>query len=299
MPTRRYLTPIAALFLLLLVGCITRYSDGPPPVDAEPGPALWAVSDEDTTIYLFGTVHALPREKSWFGGKIARAFAESEEMVTEIDLSDPAASGRALVAASALPEGQNLRQLMTPQNRMAFEEALVSLGLTVEALDRVEPWFAAMTLSLLPVVQAGYEQASGVEMSLAGRAEGKRHSALETIADQVQVFDGLPQETQLSFLERVVDGVGRAAPSLDAMVAQWLDGNAEQLSALMNAELTDPVLFDRLLIQRNANWAEWIERRLEEPGTVFVAVGAGHLAGRDSVQDHLKRRGLEVRRIWR
>lgn len=300
MPTRPYLGPIAALFLLFATGCAARgYVDGPPPPDAEPGPALWIVADEDTTIYLFGTVHALPRDMGWFRGKVERAFNASDELVTEIDLSDPATSGQALVAASVLPEGQKLRDLMTPEDRMQFEEALVALGMPVEALDRVEPWFAAMTLSLLPVVQAGYEQASGVEMSLAGRAGDKRRSALETVKDQVDVFDGLSQEAQLKFLDKVVEGLSRAKPTLDAMVAEWLEGDAGQLSVLMNAELTDPALHDRLLTQRNANWAQWIEQRLEEPGTVFVAVGAGHLAGRGSVQDQLQRRGLEVRRIWR
>ena len=82
------------------------------------------------------------------------------------------------------------------------------------------------------------------------------------------------------------------------MVAEWIEGDAVGLAALMNAELTDPVLKERLLTSRNANWAGWIERRLEEPGTVFIAVGAGHLAGEGSVQDHLRKRDLKVTRIW-
>jgi uncharacterized protein YbaP (TraB family) len=162
----------------------------------------------------------------------------------------------------------------------------------------MEPWLAAMTLSLLPLLRAGYESESGVEMALGSRAEGKRRAGLESIEDQVALFDTLPLEAQLALLDQTVEQVGRGSLTLDAMVAEWLEGDADQLATLLNAELTDPALHDRLLTQRNANWAEWIERRLEEPGTVFVAVGAGHLAGPGSVQDKLRERGLDVQRIW-
>jgi uncharacterized protein YbaP (TraB family) len=67
---------------------------------------------------------------------------------------------------------------------------------------------------------------------------------------------------------------------------------------MLNAELDDPVLHKRLLTDRNARWAQWIDGRLKQPGTVFVAVGAGHLAGSDSVQRQLRKRGIKVRRVW-
>jgi len=295
MTFKRLLASLAA-FSLGLSGCATVET---PPEGAVPGPALWQVSDKDTTIYLFGTVHALPKDKEWFDGRIERAFNASDELVTEVDLSNAGASTAALQAASKLPEGQTLRTLMTPENRMEFEAALVSLGLPVEALDQTEPWFAAMTLSLLPVLRSGYDLQSGVEQSLGGRAgEGKKRGALETIDDQINLFDGMPQDAQLAFLDETVNAVPKATNSLDGMVAEWLEGDAVQLAALMNAEMTDPVLYDRLLTSRNANWAGWIEQRLEQPGTVFIAVGAGHLAGKGSVQDQLRKRGVRVTRIW-
>lgn len=296
---KRFFGSLAAVSLGL-AGCAPApgMSDVPPP-GAIPGPALWAVSDADTTIYLFGTVHALPKDKTWFDERIERAFAASDELVTEIDLSDAAASAQSLQAAGMLPEGQTLRGLMTPENRMEYEAALVTLGLPVEALDRLEPWFAAMTLSLLPLLRSGYDTASGVEQALGGRAgESKKRGALETIDEQIALFDKMPPEAQLSFLDQTIEAVPHASNSLDAMVAEWLEGDALALAELLNSELNDPVLYSRLLTERNANWAGWIERRLEQPGTVFVAVGAGHLAGKGSLQDQLKTRGLKVRRIW-
>ena len=286
---------IGSIAALSLAGCATVDT---PPRGAVPGPALWQVADKDTTIYLFGTVHALPKDKPWFDGRIERAFNSSNELVTEIDVGSAAQSATALQAASLLPEGQSLRSMMTPENRQQYEAALVGLGLPVEALDRNEPWFAALTLSLLPLLRSGYDTQSGVELSLGGRAGEKQRGALETIDQQIALFDSMPQDAQLSFLDETVEMLPKAKTTLDEMVAEWIEGDADQLAALMNAELTDPVLRDRLLTSRNANWAGWIENRLDQPGTVFIAVGAGHLAGAGSVQHQLRKRGVKVRRVW-
>lgn len=288
----------AAAFSLTLAGCAGMARPETPPPGAVPGPALWKVADADTTIYLFGTVHALPQGKEWFDGRIERAFNASDEMVTEVDLSDQTASAAAMQKAGTLPEGQSLRELMTPDNRKQFEEVLVGLGLPVESLDRMEPWMASLTVSLLPLLRQGYQTESGVEMALATKAGTKQRGALETIAQQIDLFDGMPMDAQLTFLDKAVEAMPKAKVSLDAMVAEWIEGDADALAMLLNAELDDPVLYQRLLTQRNANWAGWIEQRLQQPGTVFIAVGAGHLAGADSVQRQLKRRGVKVERIW-
>jgi uncharacterized protein YbaP (TraB family) len=289
----------AAAFALGLSGCAMGPRVETPPKGAVPGPALWKVADKDTTIYLFGTVHALPADKNWFDGRIERAFAASDELVTEVDIADAAGSARSLQSAGLLPEGQSLRALMKPDDRMEYEAALVSLGLPVESLDRYEPWFAAMTLSLLPLLKTGYDTQAGVELALGGKAgEAKKRGSLETIDQQIALFDAMPQDAQLAFLDQTVGQLSTASNDLDAMVADWIVGDADGLAALMNKELTDPVLKDRLLTARNASWAGWIQRRLQQPGTVFIAVGAGHLAGADSVQEKLRQRGVRVNRVW-
>jgi uncharacterized protein YbaP (TraB family) len=298
MKLKRLIATAAALSLSLS-GCVAPQvrAERPPP-GAVPGPALWRLADADTTIYLFGTVHALPQGKVWFDERIARAFDTADELVTEVDVRDQTSSAAAMQSAGVLPEGTSLRNLMTPDNRQQFEAALVSLGLPVEALDRMEPWLATLTMSLLPLLRQGYQTESGVEMALSARAGDKPRDALETVAQQIDLFDGMPTDAQLTFLDKTVEAMPEAKPSLDAMVAEWIKGDADALAALLNAELDDPVLYQRLLTQRNANWAGWIEQRLQQPGTVFIAVGAGHLAGADSVQRQLAKRGLRVERVW-
>nr|WP_166175623.1 TraB/GumN family protein [Altererythrobacter segetis] len=293
-PFRRF---IAALVALAMPACA--------PVDARPahaaaayqGPAIWKVADKDTTIYLFGTVHALPKDTKWFSGPVERAYKASDELVTEIPM-DASGDAQAIAARALLAKGQSLRAMMAPDDRMKFEEALVGLGLPIEAMDRFEPWYAAMTLSLLPVIKSGYDPQTGAETKLTAEAEGKRKAALETVQQQIDLFDGLPVEAQLSFLKETVDSISKATTTLDAMVAEWMKGDADALAMLLNDELDDPVLYKRLLTDRNTHWAQWIDQRMKQPGTVFVAVGAGHLAGRDSVQAQLRKRGIKARRVW-
>lgn len=288
----------AALLALALPACAPVQARPANAAQAYQGPAIWKVADKDTTIYLFGTVHALPKDAQWFSGPVERAYDASDELVTEIPLDDTSADAQEIAARALLPQGRSLRAMMAPEDRLKFEETLVGLGLPIEAMDRFEPWYAAMTLSLLPVMKAGYDPQTGAESKLTATAGGKRKGALETVQQQIDLFDGLPPEAQMAFLKETVDSVNKAKTTLDAMVAEWMKGDADALARLLNEELDDPVLYKRLLTDRNSRWAQWIDQRMKQPGTVFVAVGAGHLAGRESVQAQLRKRGLKARRLW-
>jgi len=268
-----------------------------PAAETPVGPALWKLADEDTTIYLFGTVHVLPEGVSWFEGPIEQAFASSGEMVTEVDTSDAAAIQGELASKAKLEGDRTLRELMGEEDRLAYEEAMVASGLPVGALDGFEPWYAALNLSLLPLMQQGYDPNSGVEAILTARAADKQRSELETVGYQIDLFDGLPLEQQIAYLRSTIDMIPRLKDTLDAMVAEWLEGDADQLAVLLNADMADKQLYDRLLVARNVKWAAWLDERMDRPGTVFVAVGAGHLAGEGSVQDQLEDRGFDVTRV--
>ena len=278
-------------------------SDAPAstPAPAAPsGPALWKVADEDTTIYLFGTVHALPKDIEWYKGPIATALASAQTLVTEIPpgAMKDASVQQTFMARAMLPEGQTLRAMLNPEQRATFEGALAKLGLPAEAFDKFEPWFAALTLATIPMLKAGYSMEAGVESAVEAKAgTAVKRDALETVDEQLNLFDGMPMPAQTAYLMSVAEDMDRVVPALNAMVAAWAKGDADGLAKLMNEELDDPVLADRLLYARNRDWAEWVETRLANPGTVFVAVGAGHLAGEKSVQDYLGKEGLTVTRV--
>lgn len=264
------------------------------------GPALWRVADADTTIYLFGTVHALPSDLDWYRGPVAQALASAQVLVTEIPpgaMKEPAVQ-QAFLARAMLPEGKTLRALLTPEQRASFEGALAKWSLPPAAFDRVKPWFAAITLGVLPIRKAGFAMEAGVDQAIEARAgAGKTREALETVEEQLALFDEMPLAMQTAYLASVSKQLDTVAATMNELVAAWARGDTDRLAALMNRDLEDPALAERLLYARNRNWARWIEDRLGRPGTVFVAVGAGHLAGANSVQDYLAKGGVASARV--
>ncbi|MCK9540456.1 MAG: TraB/GumN family protein [Novosphingobium sp.] len=270
-----------------------------PAITSVARPALWKVADEDTTIYLFGTVHVLPSGIDWLNGKVAAAFDDSRELVTEILPLDPALMQQLVIAKALLPKGQTLRGMLKPQDRAELEAALANMGLPPGTFDPFEPWYAAIGMTTLPLTKAGFDGKNGVEHALEARAKtsGMAHLALETVEQQLSVFDGLPMAVQERYLDAIVEQIPQIHAKVNALVEAWKTGDAETLAALMNEDEKDPVMLQRLLIDRNKAWAAWIDERLGQPGTVFVAVGAGHLAGPGSVQDQLAARRITARRV--
>ncbi len=264
-----------------------------------PRPALWKVADADTTIWLFGTIHALPPGTQWFDGRIAQAFGASQEVVTEIIEEEPAKMQALVMERAVLPRGQTLRSLMSAKERAAYEKALAGIGLPAGAFDTFEPWYAAIGLSTLPLMQGGYTREAGVDQTLDARArqEGRKREAVETAEHQLALFDSFPLAVQKRYLAEVVGNLPTLKEDLGQMIAAWQRGDAETLAQIMNATEDDPLLLETLLVGRNREWAGWIDNRLDAPGTVFFAVGAGHLAGKGSVQEQLARRGFKVERV--
>ncbi len=302
------------------------------PTMAAKGPALWKVADEDTTIYLFGTVHVLPQGIDWYDTTIAKALEGSDILVTEIpmDAASEAAMQQMAVQKGALPAGTTLRSLLNDEQKATYTAALTELGGKIEAaqlaqvpaearaqyedakakglvpnpgemlagqFDGLKPWMVGLTMSILPLTLEGYDPNSGVEKVLLGKVAAKEKGALETAEFQLGIFDGMPQDAQIAFLMEAAGSMDETKPMLDRMVAEWAEGDPEALAAVMNEGMEDPAVADALLYSRNRNWAEWIDTRLDKPGTVFIAVGAGHLAGAKSVQDYLAQKGIKVSRV--
>ncbi len=264
-------------------------------------PAMWKVADEDTTIYMFGTVHALPDDVDWYSGGIKTALDSSDVLVTEIDMTPEAmVKIQQVVADVAInKDGSTVRSVMSDEQRATYEAAMAKLRLPAHAFDQFEPWFAALSLSQVALAQAGFNPASGSEMVLERTiGDHVEREALETIEFQFGIFDTLPPESQLEFLIEGASEVDNLASYLGEVVDKWAVGDVDGVAKFMNEAFeSDPEMTEALLFARNRTWAEWIDTRLDEPGTIFMAVGAGHLAGENSVQDYLSERGISTARV--
>ena len=151
----------------------------------------------------------------------------------------------------------------------------------------------------MPLQRKGFDIEHGVESELADRNKtaGRPRSGLETLDYQLGLFNTLPMKAQKKYLMDVIGALPTLDKDVAGMVTAWQQGDEAKLAALLNAEQDDPGLAKVLLIDRNKTWASWIRARLDRPGTVFMAVGAGHLGGKGSVQDQLATKGVKSSRV--
>lgn len=262
-------------------------------------PALWVVKDADTTLYLFGTVHILKPNLDWFDEAVKTSFDASDTLVMEIITPEQAESQKIFMELGLDKSGKTLRSKMSDADRAKYDAAMEKIGVPVTAFDPFEPWAAAVTMQLLAVTKEGFDANSGVETVLrsAALASKKPLIGLETMQSQLEIFDHISQDTQIKFLIESAKEIDNMQAGLSELVDSWARPDPEKLATLMNEGLNDPEIYAKLLTNRNANWARWIKSRMDKPGTIFVAVGAGHLSGTTSVPALLSAYGIDAQRV--
>lgn len=265
------------------------------------GPALWVVKDADSTLYLFGSIHVLRPTTGWASPRVTQAFDSASDIWFEISNPDDQAAIIPLIQQHGLSPQAPLTSRLTPEEFAELDEAAKAIGASGAQMDAMKPWLAALSLSVAPLVKAGYDPKSGVEMALKARAEaaGKPIHGFETLDKQVGMLANLPDDTQLAFLRETLKNYDEATTMLDAMVAAWAQGDVATLDRVAVQEMKSdaPELYKVLLVERNTDWANQIQTMLQGSGAAFIAVGAAHLAGEDSVQAILKSRGVTVEAV--
>ncbi len=292
----------ASLLLVpaLLGGTARAQSTAAPLPDAEP--AMWVVKDADTTIYLFGTFHALDGKRDWFNDEVKAAFDASHDVVLEIITPDnPAEMLPSLKKfAFTAPGTPSLTSKLSPAGRKLLAAALVKNKVPITALDRFKPFFASVTLATMQFGSMGMGADRGAEAVIKQAAKGtaKELDAVETVDQQFAMLDALPEAEQLRILEDTLKDDGSANKEIATMLGAWYRGDAKTVAgAIQKSDKDSPQLYRIMFTERNAKWAQWVDQRLARPGTVFMAVGAGHLAGNRSLVSLLKQEGHRVTRI--
>jgi hypothetical protein len=264
-------------------------------------PALWTLADSDTRIWLFGTIHLLPEGQSWRTPAFESALAGADELVLEVaDVDDMMASALAMQKLGFSPGLPPIAERVPESKRAALRAMIAESGYPEKVYDKLETWAAALPLLGVTFKRLGLNPELGVERQIGApfRAAGKKVSGLETIEQQFGFFDTLSEGAQRALLVSVIEDTAETRAQFRSMLDAWATGDLEGIARTFDDETQmSPELKDALMRRRNARWAEWLARRLETPGTVFVAVGAGHLAGKDSVQTMLRAKGLKAKRV--
>jgi uncharacterized protein YbaP (TraB family) len=298
-----------ALALLALAGCdrapATSVPPAPPAASAAAAPPLWRVRDADSVVWLFGTMHALPQDKVWRTPAVDAAWRGADRIWFEVDVDS--AEGRALAQRLATeggyyPEDEpGLLPRLPEATRQALETRAAALRMPIQGFERMRPWFAGLVISMQFVQAAGFDPEAGVDQVLAreARAAGRDVRYLETIEQQIAVFANVPEDDQLRELELTLDDLAKGPQALRDIGLAWAEGDIEAIAEGMVEDLRvrAPRAYDALLTRRNARWTDQIVTMLAGSGEDFVAGGAAHFAGPDSVVVMLEARGLTVERV--
>lgn len=287
------LRPLLSLIGLALACCA--------PAPRQATPAMWRVADADTEIILLGTIHALPDDVAWRHGAVARVIDRADTLVLEVaDIADARAQAARFLRVGRKDGLPPVAARVPGDLRGELARIAADTGPPLATLDGMKSWAAALALARGLWRDAGASQGNGVDSVLAGtfRRAGKPVVGLETTDALFALFDRLAEADQRVLLARVVTEARDPRASYDRMLDAWMRGDTAAIAASFDDMVkASPALVDALIARRNAAWADWIAARLEAPGTVLVAVGAGHLAGAGSVPARLEAKGLRVARL--
>ncbi|GHD65519.1 TraB/GumN family protein [Luteimonas padinae] len=315
----------AALTASIAVGTATAALAAPqavspaaPPATAEaaakapPVPLLWKVSDDDNSLYLLGSFHLLLPGDYPLSRDVDMAFADAEKLVFEMAPDELASPQLAIQMAQAAmrADGSTLDQQLGPELAaklaswgQASAAQLAATGMTVEVLQRFEPWFVGMMVTITQMMGLGFDPALGLDAHMGGLAHQAQKPAtgLETGAQQIAFLDGMDAGEQLQMLEQALDQAEAGADQTLALHAAWRAGDVEAILAGTVAELRRdfPELYRAINVERNNAWLPKLEARLREDGDddTLVVVGAMHLLGEDGVVEKLRAKGYAVERV--
>lgn len=301
---RALLQPIprpARAVVALVLAWLALASPLPAPRIEVARPPLWVVRDPDTTLYLFGSVHVLPPYVGWLSGPVKRAVVASDMVMLELAPGAVERERAVLQALGALSPGAPLRDRLPRDCAGALDKAGEAIGYPPGTFDRAAPWIVQNEIGGRAITAAGYSVDNGVEAALTelARHRGKPVLGLEKAADQWRAFAGVTERDQRAALCRLLADPQAPVAANARAVAAWRRGDVAALTAQFAADRASapPGLWDALVTARNERWTGWIVHRMARPGTVFIAVGTGHLVGSGSVIERLRARGMTVSRL--
>lgn len=262
---------------------------------------LWQLDGSNNTIFLLGSVHLLRPSDYPLPKIIEAAYDEAELLLMELDTDDlDPAQTSALVSRLGTLESGTLADVLGATRHATAQELADAAGLPLQQLQGLKPWLVAITVEQLMLTRLGFDAAQGVESHFTRRAarDGKRIDGLETLEQQLDILDGLPQDVQVTLLMETLENSRTFAADMAELISAWRRGDVAALEKEVLPEIaSQPLLFDALVRRRNENWAARLEELLDQPDDYLVIVGTLHLVGDEGLPAMLERRGHPVRQL--
>ena len=285
----------SALRLLgLALSCVCLFGSASADTALHP---LWEVHGKHNTVYLLGSIHVLRASDYPLAPAVMNAYADAKALYMEVNMEE--LNGEAvreeMLSSAMMPEDKQLPSVLGKERYTHAYSLAHSVGVELPSFDQFAPWFAAEAISQLQLMQLGFQPQTGVEMYFLEKAksDGKSIAGLETIHDQIALFQNMPLDAQADYLISSLEQAHDLPQEVDAMVHAWQRGDTAWFVNEIRSELgKDPKLYQSVLVARNRKWVPKIEALLNDDKNYLVIVGTGHLVGQGSVIELLKKDGI-------
>ena len=262
----------------------------------------WKATGKGGVVYLIGSIHVMTPDFYPLHPALEAAFKEADLLVEEVDMAEmlePSAQMR-ILSRGMLPGDQSLEKLLTPATLALVRKATGDLGAAGGPLMRFKPWMLAVALQGLELQKAGFDPELGLDKHFYDQAKeaDKAVQGLETADYQISVFDGMTMDQQDRMLAQTLKELQTELASVGKLAEAWKTGDVQTVERIVQAELKgEPLMYQRLLVDRNKNWLPKIEALFGRRGRALVVVGAAHLVGPDGVVAMLKAKGYTVEQL--
>jgi uncharacterized protein YbaP (TraB family) len=266
-------------------------------------PLFWKVSSgAGTTGWLFGSIHFGQQDMYPLPASVEQAFASADALVVEANILSPD-TGQAVeaVATQGMYTGnRTLKDSLAPRTWQLLEQTVTHYGVPVEVFQRQKPWLVAITLTTLELNRQGLKEEYGIDRYFLSHAGARRIVELESISEQLGLFQDMSDQEQEQFLYATLQDLQRGEEYFHSVVRAWRQGDAGAIDNLLNESFRSSsggeALYARLLSDRNVKMAHKIDDLMAQGGRYFVVVGAGHMVGDDGIVALLKQKGYTVTR---
>jgi uncharacterized protein YbaP (TraB family) len=280
------------LFLGLFGGVSAAQAEAP----------VWAIKGAKNTVYLAGSVHLLRASDSRLPAAFDKAYADSAALVMEIDMDDlnPMEAQGIMLEKGMYTGDESLSEVIGKARFAKLEKQAGDMGIPSEALERFQPWMAAMTLAELQLAKMGFDPNSGVEKQITAHAQADRKeiTGFETLSEQLGLLANLSQPDQIKFLDLTLEEMAEMKGETDDLLAAWRTGNASKLASILSEEYgAAPGLYGTLVSERNRRWIPQIEKLLKSDKNYMVVVGTLHIVGKNGLLDLLKSDGISAKQL--
>lgn len=288
--------------LLVLFGCSSPELGVVKPAEVN-NSIFWKAYNNDTVIYLLGSIHAGDKSFYPLPAHIYQAFEQSDILAVELDaITAQSKAATEMAKLAMLPKGKTLEDMLSKDDYKLVAEGLKKIGMNIELMKGLKPWAIAMTVQMMQAMKLGLNPSLGIDFHFLTKAHKtkKQIDELEGATYQINLFNAFSDKVQKDFLLESIKQLDEENTDLAKLSNAWKSGDDATINSVLNKAANDPKgkeLYKKLLTDRNYEMSEKIENYFKNSKKVFVVVGAGHLVGKEGIIEILAKKGFTIKRL--